>query len=40
MLRETHTTLLGYIIGQDGVSMDQDKVKAVASWSTPVTIKD
>lgn len=36
----TKTTFLGYIIGQEGVAMDRDKVNAVTSWPTPVNIKD
>ncbi len=31
---------LGYIIGREGIQMDQGKVTAVAEWPTPQTIKD
>ncbi len=32
--------LLGYIIGREGIQMDQGKVTAVAEWPTPQTIKE
>ncbi len=31
---------LGYIIGREGIQMDQGKVTAVAEWPTPQTIKE
>ncbi len=31
---------LGYIIGSEGIQMGQGKVKAVAEWPTPQTIKE
>ncbi len=31
---------LGYIIGMEGIQMDQGKVTAVAEWPTPLTIKE
>jgi hypothetical protein len=31
---------LGYIVSQDGVSMDPAKVKAILEWHSPKTIKD
>lgn len=34
------TTFLRYVIEQEGVAMDQDKVKAGTTWSTLVNIKD
>ncbi len=32
--------LLGYIIGREGIQMDQGKFTAVAEWPTPQTIKE
>ncbi len=40
---EFHRTtpiLLGYIISQDGVSMDDKKVQAVLDWPQPQTVKE
>jgi len=31
---------LGYIIGRNGVSMSQDKVKAILSWNSPTSVKE
>lgn len=36
-----HTmTFLGYVLSRNGVEMDQNKVKAVADWPEPTTIKE
>ncbi len=31
---------LGYVISQEGIQMDQGKVKAVREWSTPQSVKE
>ncbi len=31
---------VGYVIGQDGIQMDQGKVKAIREWPLPRTVKD
>ncbi len=36
----TNTSFLGYIISQDGVSMDEKKVQAVLDWPQPQTVKE
>ncbi len=36
----TNTSFLGYIISQDGVSMDDKKVQAVLDWPQPQTVKE
>lgn len=36
----TQISLLGYIISVQGVPMDKDKVSAVTTWPTPITIKE
>uniref|UniRef100_A0A4W5K794 Gypsy retrotransposon integrase-like protein 1 n=1 Tax=Hucho hucho TaxID=62062 RepID=A0A4W5K794_9TELE len=37
---QTSTSFLGYIINQEGVAMDEKKVKAVLDWPLPVTLKE
>ncbi len=37
---QTSTSFLGYIISQDGVAMDERKVKAVLDWPQPKTVKE
>ncbi len=37
---QTSTSFLGYVISQDGVSMDDKKVQAVLEWPQPQTIKE
>ncbi len=37
---QTNTSFLGYIISQDGVSMDDKKVQAVLDWPQPQTVKE
>lgn len=34
------TSFFGYIIGQEGIPMDQSKVWAFAEWPTPQTVKE
>lgn len=36
----TSTTFLGYIISPEGVTMDENKVKAVLEWPQPSTLKE
>ncbi|SGY29992.1 BQ5605_C002g01105 [Microbotryum silenes-dioicae] len=36
----TSTEYLGFIISPSGVSMSQDKVKAITSWPTPTSLKE
>ncbi len=36
----TNTSFLGYVISQDGVSMDDKKVQAVLDWPQPQTVKE
>lgn len=31
---------LGYIIGQEGIQMDQGKVKAITEWNHPQLVKE
>lgn len=33
-------SFLGYIISHEGVTMDQDKVKVVVDWPTPLTVNE
>ncbi len=37
---QTNTSFLGYVISQDGVSMDDKKVQAVLDWPQPQTVKE
>ncbi len=37
---QTSTSFLGYVISQDGVSMDDKKVQAVLDWPQPQTVKE
>lgn len=37
---QTRTSFLGYIIGQEGVAMDERKVKGVLDWPLPQTLKE
>ncbi len=39
-VHRTNTPFLGYIISQDGVSMDEKKVQAVLDWPQPQTVKE
>ncbi|KAI2653726.1 Transposon Tf2-9 polyprotein [Labeo rohita] len=39
-LQQTSTSFLGYIISQDGVAMDENKVEAVLKWPQPRTLKE
>ena len=34
------TTFLGFVISQDGIEMDPEKVSAVNNWEIPKTIQD
>lgn len=36
---QTSTSFLGYIISQEGVAMDERKVKAMLDWPQPRTVK-
>ena len=36
----TSTSFLGFIISQDGVSMDSSKVSAIKEWEAPKSVKD
>jgi hypothetical protein len=31
---------LGYIVSEDGIHMDQDKVRAIREWPTPKTVNE
>ncbi len=37
---QTSTSFLGYIISQEGVAMDENKVRAVLEWPQPHTVKE
>ncbi len=37
---QTSTSFLGYIISQQGVAMDESKVRAVLVWPQPRTVKE
>ncbi len=37
---QTITSFLGYVISQEGVAMDERKVKAVLEWPQPQTVKE
>lgn len=37
---QTSTSFLGYVISQEGVAMDERKVKAVLDWPLPQTVKE
>lgn len=37
---QTSTSFLGYIISQEGVAMDERKVRAVLDWPQPRTVKE
>ncbi len=37
---QTNTSFIGYVIRQDGVSMDDKKVQAVLDWPQPQTVKE
>ncbi|KAG1925560.1 retrotransposable element [Pimephales promelas] len=39
-VQHTTTSFLGYIISQEGVAMDEKKVKAVLDWPLPTTLKE
>lgn len=34
------TAFLGYVIGPEGVSIDQDKVRVVTDWATPTSVEN
>jgi len=34
------TTFLGFIISEEGLEMDPEKVNAVLNWETPQSVKD
>ena len=34
------TTFLGFVLSKDGISMDNDKVKAILDWPVPTTVKE
>eukprot|EP00833_Pecoramyces_ruminatium_P010577 jgi/Orpsp1_1/1184609/evm.model.c7180000090259.1 len=36
----TKTTFLGFVLSQDGLEMDKDKVKAILDWPIPTTVKE
>lgn len=36
----TKTSFLGYVISQEGVAMDDQKVRAVVEWPQPKTVKE
>lgn len=36
----TKVTFLGYVITDDGISMDPSKVEAITSWPVPTTLHD
>ncbi|KAL0152007.1 hypothetical protein M9458_052725 [Cirrhinus mrigala] len=37
---QTVTTFLGYVVGPDGVAMDDSKVQAVLKWPRPANVKE
>lgn len=37
---QTSTSFLGYVISQEGVAMDERKVKGVLDWPLPQTVKE
>ncbi|KAL0200303.1 hypothetical protein M9458_003490, partial [Cirrhinus mrigala] len=37
---QTVTTFLGYVVGPDGVAMDDSKVQAVLRWPRPANVKE
>ncbi len=37
---QTSTSLLGYIINQRGVAMDEKNIRAVLDWPQPATLKE
>ncbi len=37
---QTSTTFLGYVISQEGVATDDNKVRAVVEWPQPHTVKE
>lgn len=37
---QTKTAFLGYVISQEGVAMDDQKVRAVVDWPQPCTVKE
>ncbi len=37
---QTQVAFLGYVISQEGVTMDEHKVKAVVNWPRPRTLKE
>ncbi len=37
---QTQVAFLGYVISQEGVAMDDNKVKAVVNWPQPRTLKE
>ncbi len=37
---QTKTSFLGYVISQEGVAMDDNKVRAVVDWPQPHTVKE
>ena len=34
------TAILGYIVSEDGIHVDQDKVWAIREWPTPKTVSE
>ncbi|HLO99762.1 MAG TPA: reverse transcriptase domain-containing protein [Fimbriimonas sp.] len=36
----SRTSYLGFIIDQDGISMDQEKIKAITEWEAPRKVRD
>ena len=37
---KSQVEFLGYVISQDGISMDLSKVQAVLDWQTPSSVRD
>ncbi len=36
----TETSFLGYVLSQDGIKMDKEKVKAILDWPIPSNVKE
>ena len=37
---EDHVNFLGYVISEDGISMDPSKVQTILNWQTPSSVCD